>query len=82
VGEGGCGDASRADLGGIIAATAIVMARASDRPELWAETNEISEEVWPQYNLHGAVLGRFWGRLRDEFPDFQFVLYDDELATR
>jgi hypothetical protein len=57
---------------------AIVMARCSDRPELWAQTNEISREVWPQYNLHGAVLGRFWGRLREELPDYQFVLYDDE----
>jgi hypothetical protein len=57
---------------------AIVMARYSDRPELWAQTNEISDEVWPEYNLHGAVLGRFWGRLREELPDFQFVLYDDE----
>jgi hypothetical protein len=57
---------------------AIVMARYSDRPELWAQTNEISEEVWPEYNLHGAVLGRFWGRLREELPDYQFVVYDDE----
>ena len=54
------------------------MARCSERPKLWRETNEISQEVWPEYNLHGAVLGRYWGRLRDEFPDFQFVLYDDD----
>jgi hypothetical protein len=57
------------------------MARYSDRPELWAQTNEISEEVWPEYNLHGAVLGRFWGRLREELPDFQFVLYDSTFAV-
>jgi hypothetical protein len=57
---------------------AIVTARCSDRPELWAQTNEISEEVWPEYNRHGAVLGLYWGRLRDELPDFQFVLYDEE----
>ena len=41
-----------------------------DRPEL--------ENVWPEYNRHGEVTNRFWGRLYDEFPEFQFVLYDDE----
>jgi GNAT superfamily N-acetyltransferase len=64
--------------GVIIGAMAIVAARYSDRPELWRETDEISEEVWPEYNLHGAVLGRYWGRLYSELPDFQFVLYDDD----
>jgi len=41
-----------------------------DRPEL--------ESVWPEYNRHGEVTNRFWSRLYDEFPEFQFVLYDDE----
>ena len=26
----------------------------------------ISREVWPEYNQHGAVLGRYWGRLFEE----------------
>ncbi len=63
---------------GIIGAMAIVMARCSDRPDLWRETDDVSEEVWPEYNRHGAVLGRYWGRLGSELPDYQFVLYDDE----
>jgi GNAT superfamily N-acetyltransferase len=37
----------------------------------------ISLEVWPEYNLHGDVLNRYWGRPYDEFPGFQFVLCDD-----
>jgi GNAT superfamily N-acetyltransferase len=41
-----------------------------DRPEL--------ENVWPEYNRHGEVTNRFWGRLYDDFPEFQFVLYDEE----
>jgi hypothetical protein len=41
-----------------------------DRPEL--------ENVWPEYNRHGEVTNRFWGRLYEDFPEFQFVLYDDE----
>jgi GNAT superfamily N-acetyltransferase len=34
--------------------------------------------VWPEYNLHGEDLSGFWDRLLDAFPEFQFVLYDDE----
>jgi hypothetical protein len=30
--------------------------------------------VWPEYNLHGDVLGRWWRHLDEELPDFQFVL--------
>jgi hypothetical protein len=40
------------------------------------ETREWGE-IWPEYNLHGDVMNRYWGRLTDELPDFQFVLYDD-----
>ena len=55
----------------------IELIRYSERPELWSGTGEISAEVWPEYNLHGDVLNSFWGRLPDEFPDYQFCLYDD-----
>jgi GNAT superfamily N-acetyltransferase len=56
----------------------IVVIRYSERPELWSETETVTHEVWPEYNLHGDVLSPYWGRLFDEFPDFQFVLYDDQ----
>jgi GNAT superfamily N-acetyltransferase len=52
--------------------------RYSERPELWAETDAVSQQVWPEYNLHGNVLNRHWHRLFDEFPAFQFVLYDEQ----
>jgi hypothetical protein len=29
-------------------------------------------------NTHGDVLSTYWPRLYEQFPDFQFVLYDDE----
>ncbi len=35
-------------------------------------------DAWPEYNHHGDVLGRYWGRLDQVFPAFQFVLRDDE----
>jgi hypothetical protein len=52
--------------------------RHSERPELWADTATITREVWPEYNLHSEDPNGYWGRLFDEFPEFQFVLYDDE----
>jgi GNAT superfamily N-acetyltransferase len=55
--------------------------RYSERPELWEQSAEVSAEVWPEYSLHGDVLGPNFGRIFDEFPSFQFVLYDDEVVA-
>ena len=49
---------------------------AAERPDLW-ERGIASASVWPEYNLHGDVLNRWWGRLDEDLPDFQFVLYDE-----
>ena len=53
------------------------MHTASERPDLW-ERGILSESVWPEYNLHGDVLNRWWGYLDEELTEFQFVLYDEE----
>jgi GNAT superfamily N-acetyltransferase len=50
--------------------------RYSERPELWDSIEDLSEEVWPEYNLHGDTLNQYWERLYDVFPEWQFVLYD------
>jgi hypothetical protein len=52
------------------------MHTASERPDLW-ERGISSTLVWPEYNLHGDVLNRWWGHLDEELADFQFVLYDE-----
>lgn len=49
---------------------------ARERPDLQDRVD--SSEVWPEYNRHGDVLNRYWGRLLDELPDFQFVFVDDD----
>jgi hypothetical protein len=49
---------------------------ARERPDLW-ERGIPSESVWPEYNLHGDVLNRWWGHLDEDLPEFQFVLYDE-----
>src|SRR2546427_3857556 len=56
----------------------IVAVRYSDQPQLWDRIGGLSVEVWPEYNLHGDELNRYWDRLYEDFPEYQFVLYDDE----
>jgi len=50
---------------------------AAERPDLW-ERGIPSASVWPEYNLHGDVVNRWWPLLDEELPDYQFVLLDDE----
>ena len=52
------------------------VARYSERPELWDALTGLSDEVWPEYNQHGATLNHYWDQLYEIFPDWQFVLYD------
>jgi hypothetical protein len=59
---------------------AIAVHTYAERPELWRTTAEITKEVRPRYNRHGDVLNRYWGRLFEDFPGFQLVLYDDEAS--
>jgi hypothetical protein len=45
----------------------------------WALTQDALRE----YNQHGDVLNRYWGRLTEEQPDFQFHVVDgDEILAR
>jgi hypothetical protein len=37
-------------------------------------------DIWPEYNLHGDVLNLYWNRLHEVFPEYQFILYDQEAA--
>ena len=46
-----------------------------ERPDL---ADRIDFDVWPAYNTHGDVLNRYWRRLYEDFPEFQFVLYDED----
>lgn len=55
--------------------------RYSDRPELWDGIGDLSAEVWPEYNVHGETLNRYWAQLYDVFPEWQFVLYDPDDQT-
>lgn len=51
---------------------------ASERRDLWERGLEATEGVWPEYNLHGDTPDVYWTRLDEDFPEFQFVLHDED----
>ncbi|HVN61264.1 MAG TPA: hypothetical protein VMT59_08360 [Gaiellaceae bacterium] len=56
---------------------------AAERPELDRRADVLSAEVWPEYNLHGDVLGAHWRELAERFPELQFVLVEgDEILAQ
>jgi GNAT superfamily N-acetyltransferase len=38
----------------------------------------LDAQVWPEFMYHDAVLGRLFGRVVDEHPEFLFYAWDDE----
>jgi GNAT superfamily N-acetyltransferase len=54
----------------------LLIQTAAERPDLW-ERGIPSDQVWPEYNLHGDVVNEWWGLLDEELPEYQFVLYDE-----
>ena len=48
-----------------------------DRPDLWGPLDRIDREVWPEYNLHGDVLNRYWGDLYTVFAEWLLALWDE-----
>jgi GNAT superfamily N-acetyltransferase len=53
-------------------------ATASERPELLGPAWERTRDAVREYNRHGDVLTRYWRRLAEERPDFQFHLVGDD----
>lgn len=54
------------------------IATVAERPELTELAWERTRDTLPEYNNHGDVLNRYWGRLIEERPSFQFHLLDDD----
>jgi len=55
--------------------------RYADRPDLREQRREVLN-TFPEYMNHNAMGWKYWGRLYEDFPDFQLVLVegDDLLA--
>jgi GNAT superfamily N-acetyltransferase len=60
------------------------VATVAERPDLVVPGWQATRDVIPEYNNHGDVLHRYWGRLTEERPEFQFhVVGDgDEILAR
>jgi GNAT superfamily N-acetyltransferase len=56
----------------------------AERPDLIEVAWERTRDVLPEYNGHGEVLERYWGRLTEERPEFQFHIVgeQDEILAR
>jgi GNAT superfamily N-acetyltransferase len=54
----------------------MLVAPYTERPDLAERTDEIGD-VWPEF-VHHARLNRHWHRLREDYLDFQLVLYDED----
>lgn len=57
--------------------------RYADRPDLRERRfEELSKRTFPTFMHHNEPGGKYWGRLYDEFPDFQVALVEgDELVA-
>src|SRR6187200_2936771 len=62
----------------------VTIATVAERPELTDPAWERTRDTLPEYNNHGDVLGRYWGRLTEELPEYQFHLLGegDEILAR
>lgn len=59
------------------------IATVAERPELVEPGWNATRDTLPEYNDHGDVLNRYWGRLTEERPEFQFHIVDgDDILAR
>ena len=56
----------------------------AERPDLVDLGWQATHDTMPEYNQHGEVLGRYWPRLTEERPQFQFHLLGErgEIVAR
>lgn len=50
----------------------------AERPDLSDRVDEVADP-WPEFIHHADTTQLHWHRLREELPELQLVLYDDEL---
>jgi hypothetical protein len=53
------------------------IATVAERPDLVEPAEERTRDTLPEYNNHGDLLNRYWGRLTEERAEFQFHLVGD-----
>jgi GNAT superfamily N-acetyltransferase len=57
----------------------VKLVRYADRPDLRERRfEELSNVTFPVFMHHNEPGGKYWGRLYEDFPDFQVALLDDD----
>lgn len=56
----------------------VEIATVAERPDLSELGWKLTRDTLPEYNNHGDVLNRYWGRLTEVRPAFQFHLLDGD----
>jgi hypothetical protein len=54
----------------------LVVVTADARPDLWEQAQTVFAEVWPEYNGHGDVSGRYFGALVPRFAHLRILVLD------
>jgi hypothetical protein len=54
----------------------LVVVTAAARPDLWSAAEAAFRDVWPEYNHHGEVSGRYFGALIPRYAHLQFLVWD------
>jgi hypothetical protein len=54
------------------------VATYAERPDLMEAASDVNPQVWPEFMQNGAVSNRLWSCLRRFFPEYQFMLFDED----
>ncbi|MBD3401547.1 GNAT family N-acetyltransferase [candidate division GN15 bacterium] len=58
--------------------TATTIITLAERPDLVDAAQYLADAAWPEFMMHDRLVNRYWMRLYEEFPEYQFVLMDDQ----
>lgn len=50
----------------------------AERPDLINAAGSFNGSAWPEFMLHDSVVHKYWHLLDSAFPEYQFVLLDDD----
>src|SRR5690348_2830702 len=56
----------------------LTVSTLDQRPDLTLELLRLAPMVWPHFVLEDDVSLQHYGALFEEFPDYQFVIYDEQ----
>jgi GNAT superfamily N-acetyltransferase len=51
-------------------------ANFGDRPDLISPAKEICNAAWPEFMMHDEIVNEHWGRLYEDYPEYQFALLE------